>query len=299
MKKIRDFFNHKFGELIFIGLILLVFYFIFYLDNLDLVYYYFGLELIAICFVIYFIISFYMFLNRKDYKFMYFELSKEYENYRNDTIEDKKDLKDYFLMWVHQMKTPITASKLLLDQTNSRCQDIKSEIFKIDNYTEMAINYLKLRENSRDMDLTKVDLDKLISAVLKKYSIIFISNHISLDYTRISSFVISDYRWLSILIEQIISNSSKYTKNGKVKIIFDSNRNLLEIRDTGIGIRKEDLTKVFDMGYSGFNGRLNQKSSGLGLFLARKIADKLSIDLWLDSKLGDGTSVYLKFPEKN
>ena len=105
----------------------------------------------------------------------------------------------------------------------------------------------------------------------------------------------TDAKWLSALLEQIISNAVKYTKNGKVEISFDKEKNRLAISDSGIGIRSEDLPKIFDKGYSGFNGRLNQKSSGIGLYMAKRIAHKLSITIDAESEVGKGSSFFINF----
>jgi len=136
----------------------------------------------------------------------------------------------------------------------------------------------------------------IIKNLLKKYSLLFIHNHISLEYQSNLTYVISDSQWLTILIEQILSNALKYTENGKIAIQYLEEKHALEIRDTGIGIRSEDIPKIFDRGYSGFNGRMNEKSSGLGLYLARKISERLNIQIEVESKLSKGSIFRLVFP---
>ena len=120
---------------------------------------------------------------------------------------------------------------------------------------------------------------------------------ICLIYENQGDRVITDAKWLSALLEQIISNAVKYTKNGKVKISFDREKNRLVISDSGIGIRSEDIPKIFDKGYSGFNGRLNQKSSGIGLYMVKKIAHKLAITIDVESEVGKGSSFFIYFNE--
>ena len=166
----------------------------------------------------------------------------------------------------------------------------------IEQYINMAMNYLKMIDHSTDMDITEVNLDDIIKNLLKKYSLLFIHNHISLEYQSNLTYVISDSQWLTILIEQILSNALKYTENGKIAIQYLEDKHALEIRDTGIGIRSEDIPKIFDRGYSGFNGRMNEKSSGLGLYLARKISERLSIQIEVESKLSQGSIFRLVFP---
>ena len=169
-------------------------------------------------------------------------------------------------------------------------------MFYIEEYTNMAINYLKLMDRDADMDITSISLDSLIKSILKKYSMLFIEKHISLDYNPVSVNVISDTKWLSILIEQILANAIKYTDSGTIKITFEEDSNTLKIRDTGIGIRSEDLNKIFDRGYSGFNGRINEKSSGLGLYLVKTISNVINVEVTVESTLNVGSVFSIRFP---
>ena len=211
-------------------------------------------------------------------------------------ISGRKELKDYFTLWVHQIKTPITATKMILESNmEDKEARIRPQIIYIEQYTDMAINYLKLMNTDTDMDIGVVSLDDIIKSVLKKYSVLFIINHITLNYEPISETVISDAKWLSILIEQIISNALKYTKKGSITISFDKDSYVLLIKDTGIGIRSEDIPKIFDRGYSGLNGRLNEKSSGLGLYLVREIGNRLSTEITVKSEVGNGSEFGIKF----
>ena len=159
----------------------------------------------------------------------------------------------------------------------------------------MALNYLKLINHQRDMDVLPVTLDKILRPIIKKYARLFISNRITLEYESLETTVITDAKWLSMLVEQIVSNTIKYTKNGTVSIYFEETTRSLVIEDTGVGIRAEDIPKIFDKGYSGFNGRLNEKASGIGLYLAREIAKKLSITISVESQIGKGSLFFLSF----
>lgn len=254
-------------------------------------------EFIIFMLIIYIIVHF--ILHRKNATLKE-RLSKiEAENYalRSKNLSERKDLQEYFLAWIHQIKTPITVSKLLLDELedSDTAEHLKTEMLYIDRYTNMALGYLKLINHEKDMDITAVELDKVVSPILKRYSRLFIRNHIYLIYENIGDKVVTDAKWLSALLEQIISNAVKYTKNGKVEISFDKKKNRLVISDSGIGIRNEDLPKIFDKGYSGFNGRLNQKSSGIGLYMAKRIAHKLSITIDAESEVGKGSSFFIYF----
>lgn len=162
----------------------------------------------------------------------------------------------------------------------------------------MAISYIKLRDRNSDMDISVVKLDDIIKKLLKKYSTIFIEKRITLNYNSIENEIISDSKWLFILIEQILSNSLKYTKKGSITIKYNEKENALLIIDTGIGIKEEDMKKIFDLGYSGFNGRVNEKSSGLGLYLVKKISKILDIEVKAKSTLNKGSTFYIYFNSK-
>ena len=223
----------------------------------------------------------------------FYDLKDNQESY----INKRKELEEYFLLWTHQIKTPITVSKLLFrTYENAQTKALEEQMFYIEEYTNMAMNYIKLIDRNADMDITYVDLDEIIKVVLKKYAMLFIDKKISLNYEPIHQLVIADSKWLSIMIEQLIANAVKYTNEGSITISYNKQTRQLAIKDTGIGIREEDIPKIFDRGYSGFNGRLNEKSSGLGLYLVRKIALLLNIEIDVDSKLNVGSTFSLKFP---
>lgn len=212
----------------------------------------------------------------------------------------QNDLEEYFLLWVHQIKTPISAGNLLLeDNQNLNIAELKNQLLKIENYSSMAMNYIKISNPERDMDFDTFSLHEIILPLIQKYSIQFISNKVSLDYQSIDHRVLSDPKLLSILIEQILSNALKYTKNGNIRIEFDAEQSALKIIDDGPGISAEHLPKIFDKGYSGFNGRLEQKSSGLGLYLAKEIANRLNHEIHVESEAGQGSSFSIRFKKEN
>lgn len=247
--------------------------------------------------LIYLSIQYSKYKREVSFKEKYENLLDENNKLRSTYINEKKDLEEYFLLWTHQIKTPITVANLILNKKSGPdVKKLKEEMFYIEEYTNMAINYIKLTDRATDMDIEKVDLDKVIKTLLKKYSLIFINKRISLDYEDTNVEVIADSKLLSIMIEQILSNALKYTDEGRIIISFDKNRNSLSIKDTGIGIRDEDLVKIFDRGYSGFNGRVNHKSSGLGLFLVREISKILKLRVEVKSKLGQGSEFLIIFP---
>ena len=278
-------------------LVCIVFITISVLATLGIEYVFLGIEILGFILFIYLIVHWFQYQKLSDVKDDNERLLNENENLKSEMLNQKDDLNAYFLMWLHQIKTPMTVSKLLLekpdDTTNTK---LKMQLMYIEQYINMAMNYLKMIDHSTDMDITEVNLDDIIKDLLKKYSLLFIHNHISLDYQSNAKYVVSDSKWLTILIEQILSNALKYTENGKIAIQYLEEKHALEIRDTGIGIRSEDIPKIFDRGYSGFNGRMNEKSSGLGLYLARKISERLNIQIEVESKLSKGSIFRLVFP---
>ena len=278
-------------------LVCIVFITIFVLATIEIEYVFLGIEILGFILIIYLIVHWFQYQKLSDVKDDNEKLLNENKNLKSEMLNQKDDLNAYFLMWLHQIKTPMTVSKLLLEKpdetTNTK---LKMQLMYIEQYINMAMNYLKMIDYSTDMDITQVNLDDIIKNLLKKYSLLFIHNHISLEYQSNLTYVVSDSQWLTILIEQILSNALKYTENGKIAIQYLEDKHALEIKDTGIGIRSEDIPKIFDRGYSGFNGRMNEKSSGLGLYLARKISERLNIQIEVESKLSKGSIFRLVFP---
>lgn len=216
---------------------------------------------------------------------------------RNEKIAYQSEVESYFLMWVHQMKTPITASKLLLEspdeETNSR---MRHEILQIDNYTNLALSYLKLMNEKTDMVIMETTIDDLITPLIKRYSIQFIHNNTKLNYERVHHLALTDAKWASVMIEQILNNALKYARGRQIWIVYDEKNEVLSIQDDGIGINASDLPKIFDKGFSGYNGRLNEKSSGIGLYIVKTIARRINVQISVESVLNEGTTFHMKFP---
>lgn len=207
------------------------------------------------------------------------------------------DLMDYYSLWVHQIKTPIAASKLLLEDLDGQVkQQLEQEIFKIDSYANLVLHYLRLESFHDDLLLKQESLDELVKEVVRKYAIFFIQKGISLHLHDLEVSVLTDKKWLLVMIEQILSNSLKYTSQGQIEIYYEDAT--LYLRDTGIGIKNSDIIRVFERGFSGYNGRLTQQSSGLGLYLSKKIADQLGHSIHIQSQVGQGTTVKIGFEEQ-
>ena len=226
---------------------------------------------------------------------------REEELYQKKSEAENRynDLVDYYTLWVHQIKTPIAASKLLVSEVTDRQlkQQLEQEIFKIDSYTNLVLQYLRLESFHDDLVLKKENIEDLVKEVIRKYAIFFIQKSLSINMHDLDRSIVTDKKWLLVVIEQILSNSLKYTNEGGVEIYMEGSD--LCIKDTGIGIKNSDRLRVFERGFSGYNGRMTQQSSGLGLYLTQKISQELGHQIQIESELGKGTTVRIKFSEVN
>ena len=227
----------------------------------------------------------------------------------------QSQMRDYYSMWVHQIKTPISAMKLLLEAEREElgqliCDDEQSqyllsdnmdsfedELFRIEEYVSMALQYQRVSSTENDFVLEKVSVDGVIRDTIKKYAKIMIRRHIGINYSGTGQEVYTDGKWLAFILEQILSNAIKYTPQGFVTIetAEEKDRFFITIKDTGIGIKAEDLPRVFEKGYTGYNGHADKKATGIGLYLCRQMADKLGHTIRVESELGKGTKVWIGF----
>ena len=214
------------------------------------------------------------------------------------SIETYNDLMDYYTLWVHQIKTPIAASQLLVQDVETPIvkQQMEQELFKIDSYANLVLQYLRLESFHDDLVLKRVSVEDLVKEVVRKYALFFIQKNLTVDLHDLEQEVITDRKWLLVIIEQLLSNSLKYTSTGGIEIYFKDQT--LYIKDSGIGIKNSDVLRVFERGFSGYNGHLTQQSSGLGLYLSKKIAEQLGHRITLHSEVGQGTTVAIHFEEK-
>lgn len=300
MDKIKKFIKTEVKICVAVFIVLLIFFFVFLFANLDFSLFYLSLEIVTFCLLIYLFICWVTFKKKENLQEQVNQLLIENRQLKNTIDIERKDLEEYFLLWVHQIKTPITVSDLILQKEKNpyTCQ-LKEQMFYIREYTNMAINYMKLKDRQADMDIAEVEIDKLLKSLLRKYSGLFIDKNISLDYQPIDTKIITDAKWATILIEQILANALKYTNSGKITLSFDRDKNALKVKDTGIGIKSEDINKIFDRGYSGFNGRINEKSSGIGLYLVKKIAILLNIKIEVCSTVNVGSEFIICFPKQS
>lgn len=227
----------------------------------------------------------------------------------------QSQMRDYYSMWVHQIKTPISAMKLLLEVEREElglliCDDEQSqyllsdnmdsfedELFRIEEYVSMALQYQRVSSTENDFVLEKVSVDGVIRDTIKKYAKIMIRRHIGINYSGTGQEVYTDGKWLAFMLEQILSNAIKYTPQGFVTIetAEEKDRFFITVKDTGIGIKAEDLPRVFEKGYTGYNGHADKKATGIGLYLCKQMADKLGHTIRMESELGKGTKVWIGF----
>ena len=226
------------------------------------------------------------------------KLYEELEKLTQENRQKNTDMVDYYSMWVHQIKTPIAAMNFLLDNEEVDQKNLQQELFKIERYVEMVLTYIRLDSTSSDYVITKINLDEVVKDSVKKYATIFINKKIKLNYVSHETIVISDKKWLSFAIEQMLGNSVKYSSTGG-EITIETCENKLVIEDNGMGIKEEDLPRIFEKGFTGFNGRYEKKSSGLGLYLCKKTLDKLGHHIEISSKVGEGTRVEITFPKED
>lgn len=234
----------------------------------------------------------------------------------NASQKSSEDMTDYYTMWAHQIKTPIFALRLLLQESTEENKEKLSELFKIEQYVEMVLGYLRTEDMSSDLKLSRCSLDRIIRDQIHKYAGIFFSKKLTLTYESISQDVLTDEKWLGFVIGQILSNALKYTRTGGIRIYLEKKLSLdtddvsisignddcnkvenltLVIEDTGIGIRAEDIPRIFEKGYTGVNGRDDNRATGIGLYLSNKIMRKLGHRLYITSTEGKGTKVFLEF----
>ena len=266
-------------------------------------------------------------------------LVKEKDRIQNELISRQQDLTAYYSMWVHQIKTPIAALRLLIDEEIStfleleealqddmcviKCRQMQNELFRIEQYADMALQYTRLGAETNDFVFENVMLDEVIKLSIHKYARQFIQKQLRLSYTPQQLMAVTDKKWLGFVLDQLLSNAVKYTRQGGVTIrvccagqpcggavsepdekkaghghcdeaaqafcdAYDESVRII-IEDTGIGIRAEDLPRVCEKGYTGYNGHADKYSTGIGLYLCQSILEKLGHSFHITSAQGKGT----------
>ena len=203
------------------------------------------------------------------------------------------DMIDYYTIWAHQIKTPIASMRLNLQSEDTAfARRISEDLFRIEQYVEMVLCYLRLDSGSTDYIIREYDLDSIIKQAIKRFAPQFIRRRIQLFYEPVHASVLTDEKWLLFVMEQVLSNALKYTESGSITIVLEAPLTLC-IRDTGIGIAPDDLPRIFEKGYTGYNGRSDKKASGIGLYLCRRICKNLGHTITALSSLDAGTEIRL------
>ncbi|MBE7071329.1 MAG: HAMP domain-containing histidine kinase [Ruminococcaceae bacterium] len=234
----------------------------------------------------------------KDYQEIIRKLKEEEAYSRQKTTSDYNNMVEYYTVWAHQIKTPIASMRLQIQSEDTEsARKLMGDLNRIEAYVEMVLTFLRLDSDSTDYLIKEYDLDEIIRPAIRKFSREFILKKLKLEYEPIEFKTITDSKWLSFIIEQVISNAVKYTSEGYVRI-YMSEPGILCIEDTGVGISEEDLPRIFENGYTGFNGREDKRASGIGLYLCKRISDNLGHKIYAESKVGEGTKIFLDMRAK-
>lgn len=226
-----------------------------------------------------------------DYRQIIRLLCQEQAQRVSDMYLKYQNMIDYYTVWVHQIKTPIASIKLHLQNEDSPLsRQISSDLMRIEQYVEMVLTFLRLDSDSTDYVIREHELDRIVRQSVRKFAGEFIARKLKLVYEPIDAKVITDEKWLSFVVEQVLSNALKYTPSGSVQIYLEAPKTLC-IRDSGIGIAAEDLPRIFEKGYTGYNGRSDKKASGIGLYLCERICKNLGHSISADSVPDEGTVI--------
>lgn len=217
--------------------------------------------------------------------------------------KQEKEISDFYTLWVHETKTPIAALRVLLQTDAENVSGMKGELFKIEQYVDLILNYLRMDNLNSDLLLEHYSLESICKQAVKKYTPLFIQSKLSLKLDNLDYKVLTDEKWVLFVLEQILSNALKYTRKGSIGIYVEVSEEKgvkitrLIVEDTGIGICAEDLPRIYDRAFTGYNGRNDKKASGLGLYLCKMILEKLGHEISIQSQPGQGTKVMITFYE--
>lgn len=282
-----------------------------------------------------------------DIELAYSDIIENHDIARSEAVnhmqKQQSTTKDYYARWVHQIKTPISAARLLLqaqreildemsDENDCGCEtnsietnsietksiennsgsdenylrlsdnisELEDELFKIEEYVNVVLQYQRINMSGSDYVIERASLDTIIRTVIRKYAKTMIRKHIQIQYDGTDLNVYTDIKWTEFVLEQILSNAIKYTNKGKIhiQIVNEPNWCFIKVIDSGIGIKAEDLPRIFENGYTGYNGRSQKKATGIGLYLCKQILDKLGHSIRIESEIGKGTTVWIGYGTK-
>ena len=225
------------------------------------------------------------------YQTLLLALHADRQKLKSDMNARYHDMTEYYTVWAHQIKTPIAAMRLALQNEDTPLsRRLTGEVGRVEQYVQMALTYLRLGSDSSDYVIRSCALDNIVRPAVRRFAGEFIQRKIQLNYQMLNYTVITDEKWLGFVVEQVLSNALKYTPQGSVSIYMEPD-GVLCIRDTGIGVAPEDLPRVFEKGYTGYNGRSHRKASGLGLYLCREILTRLGHSVSAESQVDHGTTI--------
>ena len=232
-------------------------------------------------------------LLEEDYQEMIRALGRINNDHLTDWQRERQESLDYYTTWVHQIKTPIAVMRMdLQGEDTEEHRELLAELFRIEQYVDMALSYIRLGSHQTDFIFQEYDLDTIIKQAIHKYAPLFVRCRIRLIYEPVRMTVLTDEKWLLFILEQFLSNAVKYTRERTVTISV-SPEQVLSVTDTGMGIAPEDLPRIFDKGFTGYHGRADKKATGLGLYLCKQTADKLGIRISVRSEVGKGSTFSL------
>ncbi len=233
-----------------------------------------------------------------DYQKIISSICQEQLMLQSEAHNRYENMMEYYTVWAHQIKTPIAAMRLNLQNEDSALsRKLSADLFRVEQYVEMVLMFLKLDGGSSDYVIRNYDLDTIIRQAVKKFAGEFIGRKLKLVYEPVNATVITDEKWLSFVIEQVLSNALKYTPSGSITITLTPDKKL-RIADTGIGIAPEDLPRIFENGYTGYNGRADRKASGIGLYLCKRICGNLGHGISAQSQVDVGTCITIDLQQQ-
>lgn len=235
----------------------------------------------------------------EDYRRIIERLREEMADLGNQMNRRYEEMIDYYTAWVHQIKTPIASMRLTFQNEDSALsRKAAGDLFRIEQYVEMVLVFLRLDSESTDYVFREYDVDGMIRQAVRRFSSQFIDKKLRLVYEPVRLSVITDEKWLLFVLEQVFSNAVKYTPSGGCVTIDLEAPATLCVRDTGIGIAPEDLPRIFEKGYTGRNGRSDKRASGLGLYLCRRICGQLGHRITANSSPDSGTVIRIRLDQK-
>ena len=233
-----------------------------------------------------------------DYQQIIQLLADEQAQFHTAMNQRYEDMVAYYTIWAHQIKTPIASMRLTMqNEDSSLSRKLSGDLFRIEQYVEMVMMFLRLDSDSTDYVIREHDLDVIVRQAVRKFAGEFIARKIQLVYEPVNTKVITDEKWLSFVVEQVLSNALKYTPSGSITISLEAPKTLC-IRDTGMGIALEDLPRIFEKGYTGYHGRADKKATGIGLYLCRRICNNLGHTLTVKSTVDVGTTVAIDLSQR-